>query len=354
MKIVVPFTLALLMTGGQALATRYDEERPLRIEWKTSLELETTSMEVTRDGEPVEAGSGAGPSLRTTHHAVVVDRVLETREGRPARVRRAFETLEGKGEFTFGEETRDSESEVPLEGVTLELVEDEEGEVQVEVVEGEAPSDDSALEGHVLALALDALLPEGEVEVGAEWELESAAILRALALDVDGALFPPPEAEEPAGGGGERGGQRSGRGRMRGLSELFGALEWEGTAKLEALDEEHEGTSCAAIAIELEGRGELEEPEPPGGGGRERLPGILGPGPGSSARAAGAAGTSAEVALTGKLLFALEEGRPLLFEVEGHVTIERDSERSRGGSSMRVRSTQVGQFTQRAELTQAE
>src|SRR6185503_7021349 len=115
------------------------------------------------------------------------------------------------------------------------------------------PSDSAVLEGHLPTLALDALLPDKEVEVGSTWKLEGDALLRALSLDIEGALFPPAES---GGSGGEERGERSGsrrRGGTRGLAEMVRAVNWKGTAKLDALDEDHDGVVCAAIVLKFEG-----------------------------------------------------------------------------------------------------
>ncbi|MAF67669.1 MAG: hypothetical protein CMJ84_18700 [Planctomycetes bacterium] len=335
------FPAAFLLTlSGSSISTDYDKLEAVRIETETVYTMETTDFSMTRDGEPVDApwgrGGGGSEEVRTV---VQVDRVVERQDGAPSVIRRSFELIEGSSARERGEEVFESERECPLSEVTLELSLDDEGDVIAEVVEGGEPDDDALLEGHSLTLALDAFLPEGDIDEGDRWDLEAEAVLRALSLDLDAALFPEPEREDDWGGEGRRGRGGRGGGRMGGgsTSALFKQAEWEGEATLIAMEEDVDGETCVVIQIELEASGDLQEPEFRG----RRDDDVL-------VRPAGATPpveSTYEIELEGRIAFSRELGRPVEGEVEGTILTERNIERSRGESSMTISTVREGTFT---------
>jgi hypothetical protein len=302
---------------GPDLVTDYGRVRTLRTTTELELRIETVSMEMRIDDEPAEERGPGGSSSSLARRAVLVDQVLEGGAGEPAHVKRTFEALHDEFSFSFGEEERSDERDYPLQGVTLELTLDEDGTPRCELVEGTKPDDEALLEGHELALALDAFLPPNAVELGAAWELDDEAVRRAFALALDRRLFAEPPPDE--GSRGERGGRGSGRG---GPGRSLGLCTWKGKAVLEALDAEHEGRPCARIALELEGSGDLPEPPSRGPGGR---------GFAFTTALAPALEGTVEVQLEGELLFSPELARPLALELEGEVQIESRFEREREG-----------------------
>jgi hypothetical protein len=311
----------LAAIGGERLATDYSTKDGRRVHATLEFQIEVTSMEATRDGEPLQGMSGgmSSESTRTIEH---VDRVLEHDESGPKRVRREFVALEIERSTSFGEQSNDETQEGSLAGATLELTRGDDGEVEAKVVDGSEPDEASALEGHRLELALDALLPGDEVDAGGEWELDNDAVRRALALDLHKALFPekPPE-EQPAEGGRERGRFR-GRGGPRDASLLLRA-EWTGTAKLTDETEEFEGATCAVIELEIEGQGDVPQMGPGGGGGR-----AFGLAP--LARE----DNTFEIELEGRLLFDKAKKQPVHLEIDGTISMTTHSEREFGESKM--------------------
>ncbi len=331
-----PFATAIagaVLLGGHSLSTDY-EPRTLRIESTAIFEMETTLFEMTVDGEPVEASFGGGSASEEARRVVRIDRFLESEDGRPTRVRRTFETVEFESIRSFGENTREESSQGPLAGLVLELSVDADGEVEVELLEGETPDDESLLEDLVLTLTLDAFLPAAEVGQGESWTLESDAIVRALGLAIDRKLFPEPERAEGGEGRGRRG-RRGGGSAVR----LFQQGGWDGQATLEATDEEHEGESCAVIEIELECSGELPEPSFGGFGGRGRLFS-----PFSFEPPFAVVASTFEIELEGRLIFSTESRRPIRLELEGDLFTEREFERDREGATVVIRTAQDGVF----------
>lgn len=335
--------LFLSAASGVTLATDYGAKRVQRIESTTELRLETVELEVLRDGQRMETPFG-GASSEESRRAVVLERVLRAVDGTPREVRREFDTVEGTVARSFGDMDREDALECPLDGVTLLLRGDDDGDVDVEVVAGDRPGDE-LLEGHRLELAADAIFPDDSVEVGAIWDLGPEAVQRLLGLDVLPALFPPPARAGGFGGGRGEGG-RGGRGfggRGRNVLGVLRDAEWSGTAVLETVDEEGDGERCARIELSLRASGDLPEPSFGGrDGGRMPLgPEALRPAPDNVF----------EVELEGHLLFGLETKRPVALEVEGRIELETGFVRDRGETSFEMHSRQEGTFSHAVEVT---
>jgi hypothetical protein len=335
----ISLAAALTFVGGTRLSTQYTAEHSVKVTVEAEFSMETTHFEMTRDGEPVE-GFGGGSSTETTRKIVHVDKWVAAGDGKPTKVERTFEELENKSVMRFGDDERESSSDAPLAGVTLELTADAEGRVEAKVKEGKEPSQSEALEHHRLELALDGLLPDESKEAGAKWELDKDAVRRALLADVTPALFPPPEQTDDGGQGGRRG-----RGMRGGSSgRLFDTAEWTGKATYTG-DEEHDGVQCAVIELAIEAEGEM--PDAPS---RSRRGGDA-----FGIESEATAGPKYEIKLEGKLYYSLADKRPIELTLEGTAKIETDEEREgRDGGSMHISSTQEGKYEQKVTIGKAE
>lgn len=343
MKALIPLAALLLCAPAKMSGTDYTSKRTLNIATSVSLEMETTEFTIERDGEPVGSNFMGGFSTLEERTIEESFTVLEQTEGRPTRVSRSFETIQRETTSDMGEETMESDSEGPLQGVTIEVFL-EDGEVLAEVVDGDEPDDEAVLEAHSLTLTLDGLLPEGEVEEDDEWDLESDAIRAALGLNLEDAYFPREERTGEDDGGEGRRGRRGGSWRTpRGsaLRPLLG-LEWSGEATFEG-ETEHDGVTCLEFALEIEAEGELEDPSFGGGrrGGRAPQP-VLSAAP---------LETTLTVELEGRLLFNAEDGHPVLLDLEGSVESVRHTEMDRGEMTMTTHMVQEGAFEFRVEIS---
>ncbi len=312
---------AFVLTGG-SLTTDYTQQRSLRVEISSSMELETKSMKIERNGEPMEGVGGMSSTAKRT--VTYVDKTLEHKDGAPIKVQRVFEDLANKSTMTFGDRQLESAMTPRLSGVTLELTRSGE-DIEVKATEGDA--DEDALEGHTLELLLDAFLPEGDEE---SWDLESAAIKRGLALDVQKAFFAPPEAP---GGEGEGRGRSRGRGTGGSTSGVMSLAELEGKATRTEETEEHDGVECVVIKLEIKGSGDLPTPES-GGGGRggafePALPLVL-------------VGNTYDIELKGRLLFDAKNKLPVHLELEGSIELEQSSERTFNDMTIKSESVMGG------------
>jgi len=324
---------AATLTSGAALRTRYDAGRVLRVVSESTLSLETAAFEVSVGGEPIErpVAGGGTYSTRMTRRSVSTDRVLEADDGRPTRVRRAFEQLSSRVTTAFASATSETERPCPLEHCELELLRPAQGErAGVTVVAGAAPSDPAALAGHGVELALDALLPEGEVAPGATWRLSAGAVRRALGLDLAPALFPEPPIEESPEGA-DRKSQRRFRMYTGSHTKALREAAWEGTATLESLDVERAREGSAVVRLELWAEGAL--PTPPG--------------------ELTSAGTFA-VRLEGRLTYALEAALPTHLELEGLLTERRVSTRTVRGTELLIEATLEGPLTHVVDVSVAD
>lgn len=346
MRLILSALALVLMTGDSVeLKTNYSEGRTLRIETDAAFRLETVEMTITVDGEERE-GFGAGATSSETRRIVQVDHVITAKDGAPTKLRRSFEELEGNGSMSFGDQEQLFELESPLSETVLELTLDDD-EVVAEVVEG-GSVDSALLEGHRLELALAALLPDGEVDEGDEYEIDGAALIRALEADLHAIYFQPPAREEGGEGEGGRGRGRGMRGRGTGFAQILQAGDFNVQASLEALEGEFEGAACVVISIEITGDGELPEPERGEGGGRggRALSAPFGAQP--------LFATNFDMQAEGKLYFSTADNRPLALELAGELNIESERVRSRGDSEMVMTSSQEGSFTHRVVITEVE
>src|SRR5262249_18267880 len=120
MKILTASVLLAVLPGGVSLSTQYKADRTLRMEIESSLKMETTTLEIVRDGETQSPNGGM--STETHREEVHVDKVLEVKDGKPTKVERSFEKVGGKSSRTMGDNnSNDTEIESPLDGVTLEI-----------------------------------------------------------------------------------------------------------------------------------------------------------------------------------------------------------------------------------------
>jgi hypothetical protein len=341
------WSVAVLGLGALALVelrTDYTAERSVGYTSSMEMEMETTSMRMERDGQPVEMpGGGAGMGMAESSEVTWTDKVLEHKDGKPTKVRRTFGEFEGSTSMIFGGEEQTRERKGALDGVTVELSLDEEGNVAAEVKDGDAPGE--ALVGHHLTLALDEFLPEGEVAAGDSWELEKGTIQRGLGLDLSNILFQRPQDGGGGGGGGEGGGggrrgPRGPRGSMAG-SVLMQA-DLEGKATLAEETEDVDGVSYHVIKLEITASGTMEEQGMGGGGGRGRafeptLPTLV--------------ETTYSVELEGKLLFDPKSKLPASLSIDGTLKVESRREGEFQGTSFKSESVQEGDIKFSATVT---
>ena len=190
-RFIIP-TAALTLFAVDGLSTDYSAERTMRIVSETEASVETTDFSFIRDGEEQDfGGRGGGGGSEMSREIVQLDTVMAHEDGSPTKVKRSFDTVESTSSRAGREgEMQETDADSPMDGETLILSLDDDGDVVAELESGDDPDEGSMLEGHSLTLALDALLPDEDVDAGDSWEIEKDALLRALSMDVESALFP--------------------------------------------------------------------------------------------------------------------------------------------------------------------
>ena len=128
--------VVFLAPAGADLETNYTKDRALHVASVSTFAMETTDFSMERDGEVVDRPFG-GSGSRTTKRVETVDRVLEHEEGAPTRVRREFLAAGLESVTAFGDQEMEDERDGPLAGVTIEIAIGDNGDTEIEVVEGD-------------------------------------------------------------------------------------------------------------------------------------------------------------------------------------------------------------------------
>ncbi len=339
-------TLQPRQNEAVTLRTKYTEELALQTDTTVTYESERVAFSMVRDGEEIDMGDRMGGPSTQLRSTSIIDVYSAAKDGAPTQVTRTFDILEGISVRSMGGEEMENTTNGPLEGVSIEISLDDEGELTVAVVDGAEPDDEALLEGHSLALGLDALLPEGEVELGATWEFDGALLMSALGFDLDAQLFPPVPFERPEGGPGGGGGGWGGRMSRpeSSFAKLFLDTVWEGEAELASELEEVEGASC--YVIEFSAEGEADIPDPPARTGGGRRGGDADELSAMGAEPAAALGGTGILKIEGKLYFSVDLGRPVALEAESSATVETESIRAgRDGGETITNSTTESTMT---------
>ena len=192
-------------------------------------EFSLDSMSVTMNGQEMPSMPEMDMTMTTNQKVVVTDEYVQNRDGAPKKLRRRFDELGNDMSMSMKMEmmgqTQNSDNNVKakseLAGKTIVFTWDEEGQEYKKVFD---PAEDDAelLEGLAEDMDLRALLPEGEVEVGEEWDIDVKQLGTVLAPGGNLALVPEESGPDPMGMGNMSG--------MSSMSDMIGEM-LEGTAK---------------------------------------------------------------------------------------------------------------------------
>jgi hypothetical protein len=252
-KQVLSFTALLLplpvLLGSNAPATRI----AFTVAEGASL-TKTFEVKVDMTLEEMTSSMGAAPDVEmtmdVTYKVVVTDEYAQVADGAPRKLDRTYDALSSdvttstKFEMMGQSRSQDSDSkaESELEGKTVRFTWDEEKSEYVKAFEP-AGGEEKLLEGLREDMDLRALLPDGEVEEGAEWELDPRELVDVLAPGGDLSLRPT-EAEAASMSMGASG--------MENLADMFGD-DVTGTSKAKYTGlREVEGVKYAVIRLTLD------------------------------------------------------------------------------------------------------
>lgn len=216
-------------------------------EMKSDLSLE----DMTMGG----AAGGMMPDIEMTmgiaYKVSVTDEYAKVDGGTPKKLKRTFDALgsdvttsmkmEIMGQSRDADTNSSAESE--LEGKSVLFTWDGEKKEFVRAFEP-AGGEEKLLEGLREDMDLRALLPDGEVKEGEEWNIDPKELVDVLAPGGDLAL-------KPKESGGEEDGMGMGPSGMENLADMFGDdVEGKATAKFTGM-REVDGAQCAVVKLTI-------------------------------------------------------------------------------------------------------
>jgi hypothetical protein len=231
---------ATFLAAGEDLVYAPRASSKLTRTFETEVRVEMSEFAIEVNGESQETGDLPDYSLESHETIVVVDEIGGVEDGRPARLVRAFETIEDRsieraqdesGETS--ETTEERTSELAGKKVVFTLEDDE-----YRVAAGEGQEiDEELLAGLDEDMDLRGFLPPKKVEPGDEWKVDTAAV-RALTWPGGHMHYLDEEGDPDAG-------------RHTLNAKLYEALEGEARARYDGVREE-DGTQVGVIHLEVE------------------------------------------------------------------------------------------------------
>lgn len=235
--------LGLLLAAPADQEVRYGPEAGTKLSREIvrryDLSLESLSVEV--DGQPMEVT--ADIEIEDELRVSVIDELVSTSGGRPTKLLRSYEKLDGDQSQKSGGEEMQRERKSALQGKKVAFTWDEEDE-EYALAYAEGESEKGLLDGLAEDLDLRAFLPEGSVSEGESWEVDPKHF--AIVIRPGGDLkWKANEGRDP---GLEMGAQFA--------ANLEGKLRatWRGTRKVDEVE-----LGVIEIESEVETKGEDEE-----------------------------------------------------------------------------------------------
>jgi len=234
----------ILLAGGHAVeGPRFQPKAGtvLTKEFNNVSELELEDMSLEVNGMDMSDAAGAFEmAMKVTMSLTLVDRYESVEDGRPAKLKRAFEEIASNTHISgtnpaMGAEERDIPLTSELEGSTVLFT----WNGSDYGVEFEDEGDGALLENLVEDVDLRGFLPAGEVSEGDTWDVSADAVRAALAPGGDLKLHPEDETNPMNG--------------MNGFSqnEIIGDLQGKFVATYGGTRDE-DGTKVAVIKLHIE------------------------------------------------------------------------------------------------------
>jgi len=211
------------------------------------------SFDMTMNGQEPPMMPTMDLSLRSEVTMVFEDTYSDVSDGRPTSISRTYETLSGESESSMemeimGETQNEDSSAVMnsvLEGESVEFNWDGKSESYTTVLPDGSPLDEDDVEGLLEDIDFRALLPDGEVSEGDEWEIDISQLQGILAPGGDTLLLPEETDEDPSSMG-------MGSNDMGDLNDYFNEdCEGEFTAVFDGMQKTDDG-EFAAIKFTFE------------------------------------------------------------------------------------------------------
>ena len=245
-----------LMSGegrGTEIAFSVSSGTTLTKTFEDTTDITMDSFDMTMNGQEPPMLPSMDLSIRSEMTMVFEDTYKDISDGRPASVSRTFETLSGEGESSMemeimGETQNEDMAQVMssvLEGESVEFKWDEKEESYSTVLPEGSALDEDDVEDLLEDTDFRALLPDGEVSEGDEWEIEVSKLQGILSPGGDTLLDPEDTEEGPSAMG-------MGNNDMGSLNDYFNEdCEGEFTAVFDGMQKTDDG-EFAAIKFTFE------------------------------------------------------------------------------------------------------
>jgi len=298
-------TLALCFAASRAEELRFApaDGDEAGMKYALAASLGVGDMSITVDGQDLSAQIPLDDLAgKLSLELSVVDRFLETRDGRPLRFERRYVASSSNLELAESKLARTDLFGVDGETIVFEWSKSQ-GAYVLAFKDG--TGDESRLELLSADMHLRSLLPGRELEVGATWQLEPQALVPALLLGYDAATL-------GATAGGEQGLAQS----AEALAPLLDGLLAGFRARCEYVgSREQDGRKLAEMKLAIESDGELDL--------RDALRGLL-----TEQDSLGeldlelrSATGQLRIRGTGSLLWDLDAGHAHSFELDGDIEL---------------------------------
>lgn len=169
--------------------------------FETTWDLSLEDLYVVVMGEEIDPSLMGDPQVEFSYwtEVAVSDEYVSVADGRPVRLRRAFDSIAGQQVFSVSadeldEEAMEFEMTSELEGAEVLFSWDEDDEEYGVAYAGEDDRDEDLLAGVWEDMDLRGFLPDGEVSEGDSWEIGSGALAAAFLPGGDLALLPDMDA----------------------------------------------------------------------------------------------------------------------------------------------------------------
>mgnify|MGYP003572279695 CR=1 FL=1 len=255
----------------------------------------------------------------------LTDEYISIGGGRAKKLRRTFDSLSNESSMSqstmMGDQDVDLSGESELEGLTVVFTLDPETDEISVAFDGDEEHDAELLDGLEEDMDMRALLPTGEVEEGASWELDPSSLLTVFAPGGDLQILPDMEEFGDMGGGPNP---------SNDLSQILGDIDGTATATFTGTRDE-DGTNVAVIEFEFDISSAkdmteivasmMEDPDLP-----DELDGVE--------IEVSAVDVELQYEGKGKLLWSMEQGRMHSFEFTGDMTVTTDMAMAMTGTPM--------------------
>ncbi|MBK7876910.1 MAG: hypothetical protein IPJ77_14385 [Planctomycetes bacterium] len=244
--LIAPLVAAFVLPGEKVRFAPAEGSSATK-SFENKMELTLDHMAITMNGQEMPGMPEMDMTITQTQKVGVTDEFVAMGDGQPKKLKRHFDALASDSAMSMkmemmgqsNNQDQNSEAESELDGKTVVFTWDAEAK---EFKKAFDPAEDKAdlLKGLQEDMDLRALLPESEVKVGDEWNVDVKSLATVLAPGGD-LSFKPKDKEES--------GMGMGMGMGQGMGSMYDYLSdlLEGEAKAKLTDVREEGGAKLAV-----------------------------------------------------------------------------------------------------------